>query len=203
MIMEFHEKLQELRKQKGLTQEELAQILFVSRTAVSKWESGRGYPNLESLKAIAKYFKVTVDALLSGEELLTLSEADQRKKEAHFRDLVFGFLGLGAAMLVFLPFFGQNAGDMIRGVSLLSLTQIPPYLKLCYYLAVAGTVAVGVLTLALQNCEQTLWVRTKTWLPLFWDIAGVLLFIISQQPYAATFLLIFLIIKVFLLIKRK
>lgn len=42
--MEFHEKLQELRRQKGLTQEELASQLFVSRAAVSKWESGRGYP---------------------------------------------------------------------------------------------------------------------------------------------------------------
>ena len=90
--MEFNEKLQELRKQKGLTQEELAEALFVSRTAVSKWESGRGYPNIESLKAIANFFRVTVDALLTGEELLTISEADHIKKEKHFRDLVFGLL---------------------------------------------------------------------------------------------------------------
>ena len=54
--MEFNEKLQELRKNKGLTQEELAQILYVSRTAISKWESGRGFPNIESLKSISKYF---------------------------------------------------------------------------------------------------------------------------------------------------
>ena len=56
-FMEFNEKLQELRKQKGLTQEELAEMLYVSRAAVSKWESGRGYPNIDSLKAISKFFR--------------------------------------------------------------------------------------------------------------------------------------------------
>lgn len=40
--MEFNEKLQKLRKQRGLTQEELAEKLYVSRTAISKWESGKG-----------------------------------------------------------------------------------------------------------------------------------------------------------------
>ena len=53
--MEFNEKLQKLRKGKKLTQEELAQDLFVSRTAISKWESGRGYPSIDSLKEISRY----------------------------------------------------------------------------------------------------------------------------------------------------
>ena len=65
--MEFNEKLQQLRKKKGLTQEELSAALFVSRTAVSKWESGRGYPNIHTIKNIAKIFDLTVDELLSGE----------------------------------------------------------------------------------------------------------------------------------------
>ena len=52
--MELSEKLQELRKEKGLTQEELAEALFVSRTAISKWESGRGVPN----RVIKSNFKV-------------------------------------------------------------------------------------------------------------------------------------------------
>ena len=51
--MEFHEKLQELRKSRGLTQEELAEALFVSRTATSKWESGRGYPSIDTLKEVS------------------------------------------------------------------------------------------------------------------------------------------------------
>lgn len=62
--MEFNEKLQELRKGKKLTQEELAQDLFVSRTAISKWESGRGYPSIDSLKEISRYFSVSIDELI-------------------------------------------------------------------------------------------------------------------------------------------
>ena len=82
--MEFNEKLQELRKQKGLTQEELAAALFVSRPTISKWESGRGYPSIDSLKAIAKFFGITIDVLLSGEELLTIAEEDTRQKSGIF-----------------------------------------------------------------------------------------------------------------------
>ena len=70
LMMEFHEKLLELRKRKGLTQEELAEALFISRAAVSKWESGRGYPNIDSLKAIAAFFSVTIDDILFGGEYL-------------------------------------------------------------------------------------------------------------------------------------
>lgn len=72
--MEFNEKLQHLRKQKHLTQEQLAENLYVSRAAVSKWESGKGYPNIESLKAVSELFSVSIDDLLSGKELLTLAE---------------------------------------------------------------------------------------------------------------------------------
>ena len=199
--MELNKKIQELRKQKGLTQDELAEKLFVSRTAVSKWESGRGYPNIESLKAIARLFGVTVDKLLSGEELLLISEEENKKRENHFRDIVFGLLDLAVATLVFLPFFGQKTESMVYGVSLLSLTEIAPYLKMGYYAVVIGIMLSGVITLALQNCYKTFWVQNKSKISLCLNILGVFLFVISQQPYAAIFLLIFLIIKVLMLIK--
>jgi len=201
--MEFHEKLQELRKQKGLTQEELAQFLFVSRTAISKWESGRGYPNIDSLRAIAKFFSVTIDELLSGDEALTIAEADNKQNKQHLCDLVFGLLDLGAATLLFLPLFGQKSDGIIREVSLLSLTGIAPYLKTAYLVVVLGMVAWGVLTLALRGCQQSLWEQTKDKLSLWINTAGLLLFIISLQPYAAVLLFLFLTIKVLLLTKNR
>ena len=194
--MEFNEKLQQLRKQKGLTQEQLAEALFVSRTAVSKWESGRGYPNIESLKAIAKLFSVTVDELLSGEELLTAVEADYKQKENHQQDLIFGLLDLCAAPLFFLPMFGQNVHGSVQAVTLFSLTELSPYLKWAYVDCVASMVLCGVLTLALQNCNRSFWLRSKRILSLLINAYGVLLFTIGRQPYPAIILFAFLINKV-------
>ncbi len=200
--MEFHEKLQVLRKQKGLTQEELAEHLYVSRTAVSKWESGRGYPSIDSLKAIAAFFSVSIDGLLSGEEVLTLAEEEQKEKTGHFRDLVFGLLDCSAILLLFLPFFGQSVGGVIQGVSLLEMSQGTPYLRTAYFICVIGMVVTGVLTLALLSNHQRGWQGLKTSFSLLVNGAGLLLFIISQQPYGAAYLFAFLAIKVFLLIKK-
>ena len=105
--MEFHEKLQELRKQKNLTQEELSEMLFVSRTAISKWESGRGYPSIDSLKTIAEFFGVTIDELLSNKELICIAEKDSHQKTQHMRDLVFGLIDCSVGML-FLFLFSDS-----------------------------------------------------------------------------------------------
>lgn len=202
-IMEFNEKLQELRKQKGLTQEELAQSLYVSRTAISKWESGRGYPNIDSLKAIADYFGVTVDELLSGDELLTIAESDNKSKQTHLCDLVFGLLDCSVAMLFFLPFFGQRTNEIIQEVSLISLNAVSPYIKAAFFTVVFSCVISGVLTLALQNWHTRFWELSKHKISLAINAVGAFLFIISQQPYAAVLIFAFLLIKVLLLIKKQ
>jgi len=199
--MEFNEKLQELRKKKGLTQDELAEILFVSRAAISKWESGRGYPNIDSLKAIARFYRVTIDELLSGEELLSIAEEDTRQKENHFRDLLFGLLDCSAVIYVLLPFFGQRVNGAIQSVPLFSVDQIAPYLRTAYIVVVIGVIAFGLMTLALQNCRMAFWLKNKHKISLAINAFATLLFIVGSQPYAATFLFVFLAIKVLTLIK--
>ena len=200
--MEFNEKLQELRKQKGLTQEELAASLYVSRTAISKWESGRGYPNIESLKAIAKFFSVTVDELLSTDEVLTIAEEDSRRKEKHFRDLMYGLLDICIALLLFLPFFAEDADGIIQSVSLIALGSVQTYLKIAYLVVVITMTVMGVLTLTLQNCQVSVWVKNKTMVSLMLGAILVLLLMISSQPYAAVFAFVLLTIKALMLIKR-
>ena len=201
--MEFNEKLQELRKQKGLTQEELAEKLYVSRTAISKWESGRGYPNIESLKAIAKFFSVTVDELLSTDEVLTIAEEDNIRKEKHFRDLIYGLLDLSIAMLLFLPFFAGKSDGAIQSVSLIALGSVQPYIKIAYFAAIIAMTVMGILTLTLQNCQAIAWVKSKTTVSLTLGAILLLLFMISSQPYAAVFAFVLLTIKALTLIKRQ
>ena len=200
--MEFHEKLQESRKNKGFTQEELAESLYISRTAVSKWESGRGMPSIESLKAISKFFAVTLDELLSGEELLMIAEDDHKQKEMHIRDLIYGLLDCSMVLLFFMPFFGQRTDGTIQGVSLLALTDIQVYLKVLYLAVIFGMIVLGILNLALRNYNSAFWIRNKNTLSLLLNVIGVFLFIISQQPYAAVYVFMFLIIKTLMLIKR-
>jgi transcriptional regulator with XRE-family HTH domain len=109
--MEFGEKLQELRKNKDMTQEELAEALYVSRTAISKWESGRGYPSIDSLKEISRFFSVSIDELLSAEKMVSIAEKENRDNIRYICDML---LGITAVLLLAM---GREA----YGVSMLFL----------------------------------------------------------------------------------
>lgn len=201
--MELGEKLQELRKQRGLTQEELAAALFVSRTAISKWESGRGYPSIDSLRAISHFFSVSIDNLLSTDEVLAIAGEDCEQQKRRFFSLTYGLLDCGAAMLLFLPLFGQAAEGVVREVSLLALTGVSPWLKAVFIALVTATALLGVAALALQSVSHSLWTRCRTGLSLLLSSAGVLLFILTRQPYAAVLLFAFLAAKAWMLLKER
>lgn len=201
--MEFNEKLQELRKRKGLTQEELAEILFVSRTAVSKWESGRGMPSIDSLKAIAGFFSVTIDELLSSGEVLTLAEKEAAQKRGKLCGQILGCLDCSAAILYVLPIFGQTVNGRIQGVSLFSLTETQLWLKVSYFVVIGLSVLMGILTLALQSRPDFAWEKQTIRGSLLANLLLTFLFILSRQPYGAAISLIFLILKVLILPRKQ
>ena len=76
--MSFGEKLAKMRKEKGYSQEELANLLNVSRQAVSKWESNNSYPETEKIVAICKLFECSMD------ELIGLKEGNVKKENDFF-----------------------------------------------------------------------------------------------------------------------
>ena len=131
--MEFNEKLQQLRKQNNMTQEQLAIKLYVSRTAVSKWESGKGWPNIESLKCISRVFSVSIDELLSSDELITIAESENRTGFRKMYRCLFGIIDAAAVAFIFLPLYGQPRGSHIYAVDLMSYTGQTKYNLLIYW----------------------------------------------------------------------
>ncbi|MCR1899691.1 helix-turn-helix domain-containing protein [Irregularibacter muris] len=79
--MNFSERLRLLRKEKGLSQEKLAELLNVSRQSVSKWESGQSYPEIDKLITLSDLFKITLDDLIKGKKSEDIAGVDDEKEE--------------------------------------------------------------------------------------------------------------------------
>jgi len=108
--MRLNEKIKELRKKKGLTQEELANELNVSRQAITKWESGEGVPDVENLRNIALFFHVSVDYLIDNksEQIIDLKSKFQLAEIFLFAfGICLGFVAknfeFGFVMCLLLP----------------------------------------------------------------------------------------------------
>ena len=85
--MEFNNKLYELRKQKGLSQEELANRLNVSRQTISKWEVGESSPDLEKLVAISELFDISLDELVLDKVVKKEETSEQIVKSDLYSDI--------------------------------------------------------------------------------------------------------------------
>ena len=200
--MEFNEKLQELRKSRGLTQEDLAEILYVSRTAVSKWESGRGYPSIDSLKDISKFFSVSVDDLLSGEKLLSLAQNENKANIRNMCDLLFGITDLFSFILVVLPLYPNTIEGFVYSVNLLNYVQGSQLNKTIYWIAFISLFAVGIINLILTKIEakksNSVLLAVSTAINVF----TVLLLAVTREAYAVVVAFLLLIIKGVILLKR-
>lgn len=200
--MEFSEKLQELRKSRGLTQGELAQALYVSRTAVSKWESGRGYPSIESLKEISGYFSVTIDDLLSGEKLLSLAEKENKSNIQSICDLLFGAVDLFSLLLVVLPLYPNEAHGYIFSVNLLAYTQTTAFNKAVYWILFVLLFAFGIAKIFLIKTKVEKISKIVTELSVGLNIITVIFLALSRQVYAVVIVFLLLTTKGLLLLKR-
>ena len=200
--MEFSEKLQELRKSRSMTQEELAEALFVSRTAISKWESGRGYPSIDSLKEISRFFSVTIDELICSDEMITVAENDKKEFVSKYISLICNALDILLAILLFIPAFGNGSASS-ETVSLLGLSGITPWLKTVFVVIIGITILNGICGVTIANFNKPVWNRHRLVTGVVLSILSVTVFIVTRQPYAGIVCFAFLVIKGFLIAKVK
>ncbi len=201
--MEFNEELQKLRASRNLTQEELAEKLYVSRAAISKWESGRGYPSIDSLKAIAAFFHVSIDDLIGGAETVTLAEQDLASSRKKYTALICGILDCLTILLFFLPLFGNGGTDRVSSVALPWLTECATWLKIVLIVVTALSAANGFCAVVISSFDKPIWNRHRLITGMALSVIGTMLFILTRQPYAGAFYLCLLVAKGFLILKRK
>ena len=200
--MEFCEKLQELRKNKGITQEELAEALYVSRTAVSKWESGRGYPSIDSLKDISKFFSVSIDDLLSGEKLLTLAEKENKSNIRNMCDLLFGIVDLCSFILIILPLYPNTIDGFVYSVNLLNYTQTTGLNKTICWVVFSLLVIIGLAKVIFIKTKAEKCSKILMEISILISALIVIFLAITREVYAVVVVFLLLIIKGVIFLRR-
>lgn len=127
--MSFPEKLQKLRKDQGLSQEKLAEIIGVSRQAISKWESGQTYPEMDKLIVLSNMFEVSIDDLVKDKGMSSKIENSTNSEDDEDEDweiniiiglfiigLAFGFIFNNFLLGTFAAFIGLGITYIIKGV---------------------------------------------------------------------------------------
>ena len=197
--MEFHEKLQELRKSRSLTQEELAEALFVSRTAVSKCESGRGYPNIDSLKSLAEFFSVTVDEMLSGEKIISIAEKENRSNIRNLCGILMGITDLFTFMLIILPLYPKTIDGHILSVNLFSYSELAPAIRQTYWLLFVLLIAIGLIKILLIKLKTEKAGGFINGISIGISVLTVVLLAITREAYAVVMIFLLLLVKMTLI----
>ena len=199
--MEFNKKLQELRKHKGLTQEELAEALFVSRTAVSKWESGRGYPNIDSLKAISEFFYVSVDDLLSGNTLLVIAEKENKESVKRIYDFVAALVDVFSVALVVLPLYPHSVNGFVYGVNLLNYSQISSINLIVHWIIIISLCVIGIIRLLLLKTKAEKIKDILSGISVVLNALAVIFLALTRESYAVVAVFIIFTVKIIMMFK--
>ena len=190
--MELSEKIQKIRKERGLTQEQFAELLYVSRTAVSKWETGRGMPSMDSMQQIAKLAGITLDELLRAEEVMAIAETENQKRLGRFATMFDGILNVAAVMGLLLPLYKSESDGMFYAV--------PLYLfrgrfAMLYWVLPLVMATCGAIQLLVYNREDPTQQNSLVIVGTVLNACIVFLLILSGQPYPAVLFFGLLLLK--------
>ncbi|WP_271397528.1 helix-turn-helix domain-containing protein [Salinicoccus roseus] len=126
--MEFGNKLKKLRMDEGMSQEDLSRELSVSRQAVYKWESNRGYPDIDNLIRISDIFNVTIDELIRNDK--DMKDKISIDEEQAFESLGDAGFYLGMIMVILAIFlFEGSASTTLLVLGMLTVAFFDDFIK--------------------------------------------------------------------------
>ena len=201
--MELNEKLKELRNSRGLTQEELASALFVSRTAISKWESGRGNPSIDSLKEISSFFSITLDELVSGEKILSIAKKENQIRLQNTYNLLIGVIDLCYFMLIVLPLYPKTMGLYIASVNLFNYAETSVFNQRIFWALFLLMMLNGLTEIILTKLKDRCMYSKIVGINMILSILAVIFLSLTGETYATALAFLLLAWKSVLYIKGR
>lgn len=190
----FSEKIKEIRSKHNMTQEDLANKLFVTRNAVSKWETNKGLPSVETLMDISKLFNVSIDELLN--------ETDAKDVITNSSKEISKYKMIISCALIFIIY------SIISTIFPLILFEIDPTSPMAYYLFIAPLAHILVSFICFSICKKPLYAIVSSLLaiiPYYIYIAKFthLELLLWELMYYAIFVIFYLILFKLHSIKKK
>ena len=133
--MQVGKQIQHYRKEKNLSQDELAEIIFVSRQSISNWERGATYPDLQNLLLLSKVFEVSLDQLVKGDvetmkQIIHDQEFMRYQKDAvFFTILLIGSPIISIPLILYLDGYGIAISCLIFTIAMFYALRIEKFKK--------------------------------------------------------------------------
>ncbi len=195
--MELSKKIKQIRNENKLTQEQFAEKMLVSRTAVSKWENGTCYPSIDSLKYMSQTFKISLDKLLSNEEILEIAKIENQSNISKYNSLLFCLLDIIRIVFIFLPLYSYKTNDFIYSVSLFNSNDLNSTLKIIFMLIFIIFLALGIIELIFNYKGNN---RFLNKISIFLDVISIFVLLFTKQPYVIALMFVIFIIKTIMLV---
>ena len=194
--MELSKKIKLIRNENKLTQEQFAEKMLVSRTAVSKWENGTCYPSIDSLKYMSKIFNVSLDKLLSSEEILEIAKTENQSNISKYNSLLFCLLDIVRIIFIFLPLYSYKTNDFVYSVTLFNSNDLGTTLKIIFVLIFIIFLVLGIVELIFNFKGNN---RLINRMSMFLDIISIFVLLFTKQPYVIALMFIIFVIKIIML----
>ena len=195
--MELCKKIKKIRIDNKLTQEQFAEKMLVSRTAVSKWENGTCYPSIDSLKYMSQIFGVSLDNLFSSEEIFEIATMENQNNISKYNGLLFCLLDMIRIIFIFLPLYSYKTSDFIYSVSLFNSNDLGFVLKIVFMVVFIMFLVLGVVELILNYKKNNDLIKK---ISLFLDVISIFVLLFIKQPYVVALMFIIFIIKVIMML---
>lgn len=197
MMMGLSGKIKKIRNDNKLTQEQFAEKMLVSRTAVSKWENGTCYPSIDSLKYMSEVFNISLDELMSNEEMLDIVKTEKYSNASKYNGLLFCILDMIRIIFVFLPLYSFKTNNFIYSVSLFKSNDLGVFLKFILMNMFIMFFILGIIELCLnrRKCNNVL-----NKISLLFDIVSIFIILFINQPYLVALMFFVFVVKVVMLL---